>query len=255
MKRIVSLFVFLVFSYISYAQASGGQIKRNVTRKGIIHKPVVAKNDTKIIYSTPKVVDMGLPSGTLWADRNLGAESPEGYGHFFAWGETKKKNYYSGSNYKYVKWKTNKLTKYCIDPNDGVPDGKTELDLDDDAAYMNLGKNWRTPSDEQFKELVDSRNTKIEWVEYNSVKGMKITSLSNGNYLFFPASGFQSYESPTDENEYGNYWSRDILIDSDSRSAYSFHVSEFDIKHKTVYKNLNFGTRYYGEKIRPVYVP
>lgn len=240
------------FSLLASAQASGGQIKREVSKKNT-SKSAAKQKVKKFSYSIPQVVDLGLPSGTLWADRNLGANAPEGYGHFFAWGEVASKKICSGANYKYVNWKENKLTKYCGNSGAGIVDGKTELDLDDDAAYINLGKNWRVPSSEQFEELVDSRYTKLEWCDVHTVKGIKITSLTNGNSLFLPASGFLSTDIIFNANKYGYYWARN-LSSLGFREAYSLHISQFDIERNIIGKENQFGTRYYGQNIRPVYV-
>ena len=106
-------------------------------------------------------VDLGLPSGTLWATCNIGANAPEEYDDYFAWGETKPKDYYSEDNYKwyrsdsvssgYTKYNTDRLRGY-----NGFIDNKTELDLEDDAAYVNWGPSWRTPTTNQQFKLLDS---------------------------------------------------------------------------------------------------
>ena len=91
---------------------------------------------------THEWVDLGLPSGTLWATCNVGASSPEGYGDYFAWGETEPKDYYDWSTYKWCNGNEVTLTKYCTDSffgYNGFTDGKTELDPEDDAAYVNWG--------------------------------------------------------------------------------------------------------------------
>ncbi|MBR6376052.1 MAG: hypothetical protein IKR91_07460, partial [Alloprevotella sp.] len=95
-----------------------------------------------------QMVDLGLPSGTLWADRNVGADKPEAYGSYFAWGETVPKSDYSWSTYKYGT-ADSELTKYCSESSygkDGYTDKFIELELQDDAASVNWGGNWRMPS-------------------------------------------------------------------------------------------------------------
>ena len=85
-------------------------------------------------------VDLGLPSGTLWATCNVGANAPEEYGDYFAWGETAPKDYYDWSTYKWCKGSYNTMTKYCTNSSygyNGFTDGKTELDPEDDAAWFN----------------------------------------------------------------------------------------------------------------------
>ncbi len=94
-------------------------------------------------------VDLGLPSGTKWATMNVGANSPEESGDFFAWGETSMKNDYGWENQKYWIDDSVKFSKYVTNSQYGNKDGKKELDLEDDAAYVNWGKGWRMPSDSQ----------------------------------------------------------------------------------------------------------
>lgn len=134
-------------------------------------------------------VDLGLPSGTLWATCNIGASTPEEYGDYFAWGETVRKTQYSWDNYKYYHQATNSLTKYCDNTNNsynGIPDYKTILDLSDDAAYVNWGTMWCMPSKEQIDELIDNcSNTKDELNGYGGVTFIG----SNGFRIFFPYAG------------------------------------------------------------------
>ena len=127
-------------------------------------------------------VDLGLPSGTIWAACNLGASSPEEYGNYYAWGETEQKDDYDWDNYKFGD--RDNLTKY------NKKDGKTILDLEDDATNVVLGGEWHIPTIKQIKELFD--NTTNEESELNDVKGRLFTSKINGNTLFFPYSGFKS---------------------------------------------------------------
>ena len=145
-------------------------------------------------------VDLVLPSGTLWAKCNLGAENETDMGDYFAWGEIEtKKDYklYRWSTYKYAKGVTeDKLTKYCNSKafgHNGFTDNITQLEPEDDAAYVNMSGAWYTPTFEQIEELVG--NTKNEFVKnYNGtgVNGMLFTA-KNGNTLFLPAAGEVSY--------------------------------------------------------------
>ncbi len=114
-------------------------------------------------------VDLGLPSGTLWAPCNIGAENPEEYGDYFAWGETEGynggKTTFEWINYKWCNGNINAMTKYCSNSGlgyEGFTDDLTELELADDAAYVNWGPAWRMPSIEQFQELINSSNTTTE---------------------------------------------------------------------------------------------
>ena len=98
-------------------------------------------------------VDLGLPSGTLWADRNVGADAPEAYGDYFAWGEVTPKTEYNWSTYKWCNGDAYSQTKYFTSSSYGTVDGKTTLDLEDDAAYVNMGSEWRMPTNAEQDEL------------------------------------------------------------------------------------------------------
>ena len=153
-------------------------------------------------------VDLGLPSGTLWATCNIGANNPEDYGDYFAWGETATKDVYNWETYKWCNnGEPRQTTKYCSDSAygyNGFTDGKTELDPQDDAAYVKWGPKWRTPSKAQQDELREQCTW--TWVTQNGVDGRLVTG-PNGNTLFLPATGFRS-EASHDQGSYGNYWSR-----------------------------------------------
>ena len=132
-------------------------------------------------------VDLGLPSGTIWATRNVGASSPEDYGDYFAWGETEPKETYNWKTYKWCNGSFYPLTKYCTsgDPayedGFGIIDNKTELEPVDDAAYVNLGANWRMPSENQIVEMLE--NCTWQWIKRNGVDGQLVTG-PNGNTMF-----------------------------------------------------------------------
>ena len=119
-------------------------------------------------------VDLGLPSGTLWATCNVGANSPEEYGDYFAWGETKTKSTYDWGTYKYCNGSSTTLTKYCTLSSYGIVENKTELELLDDAAYVNWGEEWRMPSVDQLDEL----HTQCEWIwsSRNGINGYMVKS-------------------------------------------------------------------------------
>ena len=89
-------------------------------------------------------VDLGLPSGTLWATCNVGASKPEEYGDYYAWGETEPKEVYDWSTYRWCNGGRTSLTKYNTKSSYGIVDNKTELELEDDAAYVNWGPSWHT---------------------------------------------------------------------------------------------------------------
>jgi len=155
-------------------------------------------------------VDLGLPSGTLWATCNVGANSPEEYGDYFAWGETEPNSYYEWDTYKWCNGSHTTMTKYCTDSDygyNGFVDNKTELDPEDDAAYVNWGPSWRMPTTEQQRELF--KKCSPTWTTQNGVKGRLFTG-PNGNTLFLPAAGRRWGGSLSDVGSDGYYWSRTL---------------------------------------------
>lgn len=175
-------------------------------------------------------VDLGLKSGTLWATCNVGANTAEQFGDFYAWGEIKPKDSYSWSNYIYCEGTKNSLLKY------NFKDGKIELDQADDAAYVQWGRNWRIPSEEQLEELYN--NCTWSWTEKNGVKGYDVKSKTNNNSIFIPAaynSGakFAAYSTRTADRNDPTY----------SNSLF-FNHELYDIV---------LVERYEGRTIRPVY--
>ena len=150
-------------------------------------------------------VDLDLPSGLLWATRNVGATSPEDYGDYFAWGETQTKEvFYNWSTYRYSNGDYDQLTKYCNNSSygyNGFTDGLTTLQPGDDAATANYG--GRTPTQAEWQELID--NTTSQWTTINGVNGRCFTG-TNGNSLFLPASErFHSRD--------GRYWSSSLCTE------------------------------------------
>ena len=156
-------------------------------------------------------VDLGLPSGTLWATCNVGASEPEDYGNYYAWGETTTKITYNLVTYKYANGSYIQLTKYCNDPrcgNDGFIDNLTTLQASDDPATANWGGGWRTPTNAQWNELMNY--TTNNWIAQNGVKGRLFTSKKNGNSLFLPAAGFRWDNELRNAGDYGCYWSSSL---------------------------------------------
>ena len=147
--------------------------------------------------STDKVeyVDLGLPSGNLWAKCNLGASSPEAYGDYYAWGEVEPKQVYTNSNHKWYKEGAPSLgfTKYNNE------DGKLSLEDEDDAVIQKLGNGWRTPTLADFRELTNQKYTTIEKTTLNGVAGYKITSKKNKKSIFIPFAGFKNDKPQTRE--------------------------------------------------------
>ena len=200
-----------------------------------------------IAYHIPaagEAVDLGLPSGTLWASCNLGATKPEEYGLYFAWGETQPKENYSWNTYKWCNGSSSTMTKYCNKSsygNNGFTDNKTELDLEDDAAYVNWGSDWRMPSKEQQDEL--RSQCTWTWTQLNGVYGRKVTG-PNGNSIFLPAAGYRYDASLSDAGSWGRYWSRTLHTDL-ANDAYYLNFYSGDV-------DWNYYYRYRGRSVRPV---
>lgn len=185
-------------------------------------------------------VDLGLPSGTLWATCNVSASCPEEFGDYFAWGETAPKDYYDWSTYKWCTGSDKTLTKYCTHSNEGYNgfvDGITELDPEDDAAYVNWGTSWRMPSMDQFDEL---SSCSVQRIQRNGVDGYLITG-PNGNTLFLPVAGLAREDFLV--SSFFGYWSR-TLSPTASRFALGLY---FD--------NIAYSTRRdLGQPVRAVRV-
>ena len=177
---------------------------------------------TKIATNNIQLIDLGLPSGTLWADRNVGADKPEEYGDYFRFGET-------------VPF-TEKSPEYVYnDINESI------AGTDKDAATTILGANFRMPTFEQIKELL--RFCSRQWTQFNGVTGTMVTG-PNGNSIFFPASGLRSYSDGSlyAVGSFGYYW---------SASPYSSNYG-----HNLYFHSGNWywydGNRALGFAVRPV---
>lgn len=193
-------------------------------------------------------VDLGLPSGTLWAICNVGANAPEEYGDRFAWGETSPKTTYNWWNtYKYC-WDgdDHQLMKYCNLSNygyNGFTDNLTTLIPNDDAASSNWGNGWCMPSKSQWDEL--NQSTTHIWTTQNGVNGCLFTA-SNGNTLFLPATGPYIGDGIHDVGTCGLYWSSSLCTDCPNEAwAFSFYLDY-------CYYMFDRGLRSYGWYVRPV---
>ncbi len=192
-------------------------------------------------------VDLGLPSGFLWATCNIGANAPEEYGDYFAWGETQMKTTYNWSTYQYCNGSQNTLTKYCNKANygyNGFTDNLTTLQLSDDAARANWGGNWRMPTKEDFQELYN--NTTVTYTQQGGVNGLLFTA-ANNNSLFLPAAGGRSGDEPYDAGDCGHYWSSSLNTGSPSE-AWQFFFGFFG----SDYFNVTCYNRDNGFTVRPV---
>ena len=212
--------------------------RRNIT----LGRPVRLVRDTVI----PEYVDLGL--GVKWATFNLGATAPEEAGYYFAWGETQEKDDYSWKTYTWIDGSTydSPLTKYCTNTANGSVDNKAMLTPEDDAAAVYWKDQWRTPTQAEWKSLLDS--CIWQWVSLNGVYGYRVTSKIKGyedKSIFLPITGYRSGSTKTNAIS-GYYWASNIFT-SDPGNAYRVY---FHSTSKSVSHHLN---RYSGYPIRPVY--
>ena len=180
-------------------------------------------------------VDLGL--SVKWAPFNIGATTPEDYGDYFAWGETKPKGSYDWDTYKFGNIVN--LTKY------NNVDGLTTLALEDDAATVNWGGSWRMPTIEEMAELFD--NCTWTWTTQNGKNGYRVTG-RNGKSIFLPITGFMSGNDCVGEGENAGYWMNELASSGDISSGASITLNKMNkIKNASFY-------RYRGYSIRPVCV-
>ena len=179
---------------ISLADGSQGQIK--VSDIASVVAAVNVQSNTGLcsggVYES---VDLGLPSGTLWAKYNIGATKESDYGDLFAWGATEP-------------YRLNGTTPIDNTGNYGSSyANKIQHDLypNEDAATVQWGKGWCMPTKAQLDELYN--NTTYEWTTISGVNGGKFTA-SNGNYIFFPAAGYVRGGLLNGRGSGGYYWSR-----------------------------------------------
>lgn len=218
-----------------------------------------------------EAVDLGLPSGVKWANMNVGAERPEDYGLYFAWGETtgytsdiNDGRSFSWASYKWmIEGKSSLLwvnkyqiadgkTSGCWYDSSGqfIGDNLTILLPEDDAATQNWGANWRMPTIVEIQELLD--NTTYNWTTRNGVKGGLFTSKVNGNSIFIPAAGRRGGGSLYYQQDARGFCWSSSLDTSYTYYAQNLYFTMFDAFVN--YYNDRDG-RYYGESVRPVQDP
>ena len=190
-------------------------------------------------------IDLGLPSGTLWADKNVGAEKPEDFGLYFAWGETEgysgiteNKGFYWGDYKLCSGGSSDTLTKYNNNSLTGVVDNLTVLEQVDDAAYQ-VDNSCRMPTKSDFEEL--TTNTTGIWETLNGVNGRRFTSKTNGNSIFIPAAGICVEGFCRDIGSWGYLWSSSLY--SNSRYAYTSYFYSGNVFIDNYYRNYGFSVR------------
>ena len=213
---------------INLADGSQGQIKVSDIAS-VVAAVNVQSNIDLFSGGVYESVDLGLPSGTLWAKYNVGATSETDYGDLFAWGSTEP-------------YRLNGTTP--IDNTDNYGSSyanKIQHDLypNEDAATVQWGKGWKMPTKAQFDELL--ANTTDEWTAINWINGRKFTA-SNGKYIFFPAAGYVNGGSLGYRGSYGVYWSRSF---SSSSLAWTLFFNSSG-------RSVDADNRHYGFSVRAV---
>lgn len=208
---------------------------KSVHKVNVVEK-ILQPTTTKPINTQTNRVDLGLPSGILWATCNIGASSPSEIGDYFAWGEKESKDAYGWETYELCRGSYNSIFKYTEN------DGKSILEPQDDVAKSKLGGEWRIPSKEDMEELVEECEWK--WLSQNGQLGWKVIG-PNNNYIFLPASGAASSYRISGVNELGRYWT--ATRDKSNYSAYNLRF-----KDGTDTIVVVDDTRFYGRTIRPV---
>lgn len=235
----------------------------NETREIIHHKevfgvPTWGTLGTEFDANGYEYVDLGLPSGTLWATCNIGADNPEDTGLYFAWAETKGYRtpsgkpgnfvpstcpyWISGSGMSATKW-----SKYVLYSHFGEVDGKTTLEPEDDAAHMIMGGDWRMPTQKDFEELINNCNVIAGFAGMGSYKSkVTLESKINSKTLILPARGNFTGGSSESDLSYGYYWSSTL---SDADGGYARYLTFRSSENKATVSGYY---RYYGQLIRPV---
>ena len=192
---------------------------------GLSVRPVLGNQNESNKINGHEYVDLGLPSALKWATCNVGANSPEEYGGYYAWGEIETKGEYSESNSKTY--------------------GKLMSDISGyskyDVASAKWGGSWRMPTKEEFKELI--QKCKWEWTSQNGKKGYKVTG-PNGNSIFLPAAGSRYGSSRYYAGKDGLYWSSTPFESGDVNTYYLGFISSYHI--------VNWHDRSNGHSVRPV---
>lgn len=244
--KIGSLKASTKYFYSTYIHLNGKQYTSPVNSFTTLSEQVFAGTAP----SSVRVVDLGLPSGTKWANINVGAEKAEDTGLFFAWGETEgfvadgsDDHLFGWATYKWCKGSRSSQTKYCTTDSYGVVDNRVVLDFTDDAAYVNWGDEWRMPTAEEMKELME--NTTSEWTTVGGVDGYRFISNTKGNSIFLPANGCRVSESNYENGTDCYYWTSSV----DRESPYASRYLRFYVGR--VFLASLF--RYYGMNVRPVY--
>ena len=265
-KRLLTMAALLAMVFTMQAQETT-KIMVVTGNDGKVYRKAV--KDVKVITfvdESDEYVDLGLPSGTKWATRNVGASQPEEYGDYFAWGETEP--YYTDGNAQSTAttgiWKTGKTAGYNWGSYFDTPSGYTsgtptyfttyntanaQLQSQHDVATAKWGSAWCMPTHAQMEEL--AANTVSEWGTLNGVNGRYFYKKDAGGskvadtYIFLPAAGYRYGQSLRDLGSYGIYWSRESHSNREYLSWYLYFPSG------SVHAE-NGSIRCYGQSVRAV---
>ena len=243
MKRILSLLLFLISTVVLtlillyVVQVYGGveldmpekmnEVFASVTGKnkmdeeheavdfdisGKVNEVSVSATGNNKMNDRHEAVDLGL--SVKWATCNVGANRPEEYGGYYAWGEIEEKMVYEYDTYK---WFGGGVTKYCISQEYGIVDERWTLELSDDVAHVQWRSGWRIPTSDELGELKDRCSWK--WTSVNGVYGYKVIG-PNGKSIFLPAAGSRYGVDINGHGLRGKYWSSTVCGGYDDRACY-----------------------------------
>lgn len=180
---------------------SAAGMKRLISSMACVLLAGILAAQEPLVHDGYEYVDMGL--SVMWASYNVGAKKPNGYGNYYAWGETTTKQKYDWSTLKYCSDKRgDTFTKYVNSSSFGQVDDKLRLDEEDDVAHVVWGGDWRMPTKAEMDELVDSCNWR--WNVMDGYMGYRVTA-KNGNSIFLPAPGFREGIDLVNENLTAEY--------------------------------------------------
>lgn len=198
--------------------------------------------DGVYVINGHKFVDLGLPSGLLWATRNVGAEVMFEAGNYYSWGEIEPKNKYTLATYKW--FDGDEFTKYTKE------DGKCVLDAADDVATVKWGKKCRLPKFAEAIELVTKCKWEWQLSYYNESRSGYLVTGPNGNSIFLPAAGSNTGSLIQWSNENGSYLLKDITPSRNNDHVDVLHFNELDITPTELSSTGSY--RVWGHSARPV---
>lgn len=227
----------------------GKFIAKSKSEKGSRFCPYQGKHP--VPHKVSKPIDLGLPSGTMWAEWNIGASVPEEKGFYYAWGEVENKSYYfwnyfdlrnknakSDENLNFIKYRKNGVTSI--------------VGTEHDVAHVKWGDSWFLPTVDQYKELLYYCEVKEE--KRKGKPGLRFTG-PNGNSIFIPAGGFK-YKTTTNDPDSYEYWTGELTLTTRESFGNEYAVAFNDIQpqNSDVFYCFYPRLRRHGALIRPVWV-